>query len=209
VDDHVHRAYKHKKKLVVCDECKNLARLEQKRYDLRVARGKTDTVTQSAAARKIILSLQQKGFSLKAIERESGVNRETFGELVNRRNARQRIMKSTYDRLHKLLMDVNKRPDTVSRARRRPDHVSSDLARAAVQGLMLRGYPQTWIAEQLGTTCQSISEVLRRKEVTTSREAELVELARKYGTTDGPSSRIRAIAQRRGYQSTVMRDELL
>lgn len=209
MEDHVHRAYKHKTKMVVCDECKNLARLEQKRYDLRAANGKTDKLVNSAPARKIILSLKEKGFSLEGIERACGVNRETLGELVNRRNERMKIKQSTFNRLHGLLMATNKRPELVTRRRRRPDHVDSKIARAAVQGLMLRGYPQTWIAEQLGTTCQTISEVLRRNEVTVKREKELIELARKYGTTDGPSSRIRAIATKRGYKSTAMYDELL
>ena len=213
MEDHVHRGYKHKRKLIVgCDECKRLAMHEDKRYMMRVQKGATDRNVPAAPSRKIVKSLMSKGFTLRGIQRASGVSRETLGEMINRRgNETMHIKQSTEDRLRKLLHDTNRRPDKVTRSRGRSDTVSSDLAKAAIRGLMLRGYPQGWIAERLGTNNQVISDILngRHSGVSKKHDKKLIELARKYGTTDGPSKRIRTIAQKRGYESTVMHDEFL
>lgn len=216
VADHVHRGYKYKRHVDgghECDECKRLGLLENKRFDLREFRGELDkTVTdkeQIDLFRRRLERLHTKyGLSYKHASIQLGISRWRVSEIMQRGKFPTGLKQSTIDALTQLHADVTS--GKVSRARYKHNLVDAELARAAIKGLMLRGYPQIWIDEQLGFRRGQTNLILNQQDwVTKETDAQLTELARKYGTTVGPSKRVATMARNRGYESTVMRDEFL
>lgn len=216
VVDHVHRGYKYGKKVdggFDCDECKRLNMLSHKRARLRADSGTSDTVITDKHAieqlRDRVKILRRRGYTLTNIARETGISDITLGKICKPGKFPTGVMASTLNGFtsfwERVQADQAELP--VWHA---GDH-NAELARAAVQGLWLRGWTGSWIAEQVGLVPRSVNAIGRGeiKAVHPETEAKLVKLAQQYGTTDGPSSITRGRAQRAGYQSTAMRDELL
>lgn len=210
--DHVHRGYKWSRRVDGgrdCDECHRILRRQDKAYDLRKSRGEVSTVVRDYRRidqfRRNVRILEKRGFSRAEIARNIGISRWRMGELTKPGTLPSGMKASTLEAFERFFKDSKNH-----RQKWRPGQVDGSLARAAIQGLMLRGYTTVWLSEQLGCNQQRVSEILRGTgNVSVEHDAALTALARKYGTTDGPSSRTRALAERRGYKSTVEYDEFL
>ena len=214
--DHVHRGYKYKRHVDgghECDECKRLGLLENKRFDLRESRGQLDhTVTDKDTIdlfRRRLERLHTKyGLSYKYAATRLGISRWRVSEIMQRGKFPTGLRQSTIDALTALHDEVT--GGQVPRARYKANLVDATLSKRAIEGLMLRGYPQIWMDEQLGFRRGQTNMILREQAwVTRETDAGFTTLAREYGTTDGPSKRTATMARNRGYQSTVMQDEFL
>lgn len=216
--DHVHRGYKWAKRVDggrECDECHRLLKLQRTASDQRVIAGTVDRIVtdpqQIDWLRRTCHALKSKrGYSYSYIARELGVSRWGLEKILRRRQPPTGVRQSTFDGVRRIVA-AGKRGHADPRNRFRTDMVEGDIARAAIRGLMLRGYTLGWIGKQIGSSQQHVSQILTRvsDRVSTKNDAALTALARQYGLTDGPSARTRALAIARGYESIVEHDEFL
>jgi predicted XRE-type DNA-binding protein len=162
--------------------------------------------------RRVQHAMKKHQFSQGQIARNCGLNRSTMNRIMGKKLPKH-MYKKTYDAIYDYLDTLLVRADPVAtREVRTKGRVSKELTKLAIEGLMVRGWPRRWVAEQLQVGKSTVTEILhdeKLKGVSIEVEQRAVELAKKYGTTDGPDKRTRLFAERRGYQSTVMQDEFL
>lgn len=218
--DHVHKGYKwsaNKDNGRECDECHRLSLRDTKKYRLAklTNRQLDDYVTDKSQfdllRRRVKDVKRRKGLSYHQIARGAGMNRTTLQRLMKPREIPDRLRRSTVMKLTRHLDSLMKDDPEALRIAKYQGRVNKELAVLAIRGLQLRGYPLSWISERTGVSSSYLGTLLtaKMKAVSVELDQQLTELAREYGTTDGPSGPTRIRAQNRGYESTVMRDEFL
>lgn len=201
------RAYKAKRRICRCPACLECARLENKRFDMREATGTTEKLVSAEKSRWIINALRRRNFTMRWLADETGYSTYALREI--RKGRSKQCRKTLHDKLVKIHADSlvygYENP-----YRYRANHVDKDRFNRMMQGLMLQGYPQKWIAEQLGTTQQHLSDVLNKswRTVTLDTERKMLNLVREVGNRPGPNNRVRTIAKTRGYQALAMWDDI-
>lgn len=200
-----------------CDACHRLYSRDIKRYRLAKLTGAqldtyvTDKTQITSLRHRVKVVKRKKGVSYHQIARGAGVNRTTFQRLMKPGEIPERIRLSTATKVTRQLNRLMKDDADARRLAKYKGRVNKELSILAIRGLQLRGYPLTWIAEKAGVSRSYIGTLMdpKMRAVSVELDAKLTELAREYGTTDGPSNRTRVRAQNLGYESTVMRDEFL
>lgn len=207
------RAYKWKKNICKCIECGKLASRENKQIAWRKANGLSDKqvpVEETRLALQRLTNRKRKSrLSVATISRYIKVTEESIWGIMRGDSV---TVKSSIAKRVAFLASLSPEDPRYPRDTRRHDQVTTERAVRIIQGLMLQGYAQTWVAQQLGHHPTSqVSGWMRGKTKYISKEndARLLEIASEVGLRPGPSSRTRAIALRRGYKALAEWDDLL
>jgi hypothetical protein len=205
------RAYKWKRNLCKCVGCRDEASAEYRRWQLRSLQGTVDPQVDAAetidAIRRLRVKRRKHHFSVAAIARHCKVTDESIWSLI--REDHLTCRQSIRDGVKELI--EAKRGSELLVDRRRGDQVDVARAQRVIQGLMLQGYPQTWIAEKLGFHPNSqVSAWLcgKYKYISRENEAKLLLLAKEVGIKRGPNERIATLARNRGYVGLANWDDI-
>jgi hypothetical protein len=204
------RSYKWKRHICRCVACRDRTIAEQKRTAIRKARGQTNKFVDGKRTRYLLKKLQKRGFSYKWLAKHTGYSYWRITSIV-KGNQPVRVNAILEKKLERLFAQTSHDPEARFDDRRDRDEVPATRAIRAIQGLMLQGYTGVWIAEQLGRPQQSISKVLAEHHdcVSIDLDRGLLELVRRVGLRPGPSDRVRAIAERRGYKALAEWDDFI
>jgi len=214
--DHVHRSYKYNKKVdggFECDECRRLHTVDRKKWQLKQLAGTVDVNVTDRRQVQLFKSrverLLERGYTIDTIAKHVGTAPDNLRRIIHSGQRGKSMRTSTLEGLTAFWEEVQAGQAVLPSPRK--DKVNVELARAAVRGLQLRGWTGKWIGEQVGLVQRSVSAIARgdTKSIDPDVEQRLIELAKRYGTTDGPSKTTRSRAEQRGWESTAMRDELL
>lgn len=224
VAEHVHSVFHYQQQLGrgpdgICDGCRRAATKAHKQYMIRRQVGTLDVMVRDAKRidnlkRRVKVAKKKTGMSHNMIARAAGINKTTIKRLMLPGTAPEAMRTSTVEKLERYLDTLKYGGTAVSRrVAKYAGRVDKELAVLAIRGLMLRGWSTDWIAEQVGAKSSYLRDLgaadSASRAVSVELDRKLTELARRYGTTDGPSWRTAAVARKLGYKSTVERDEFL
>lgn len=138
-----------------------------------------------------------------AISRASGLTPDVIYGLL--REARPTVRRTTVDALGATTLD-----DVMAHLPER-SLVSSATAMRQVRCLMAQGFTGRWIVEQVGgkTEQSNLAFVVQnRQQITVKMARDIDALARRVGNAQGPSTRTRSIAVKRGWWPLAAYDDL-
>lgn len=192
-----------------CLDCYNAYIKENKKRVYLRDTGRAGTLLDAAPTQeKIRKLLVNRNYSIAYISRETGLHINSIRRLSLTDKPSKWVHSNTAKKIDKLY-EQSHQPQGNTYYK---DKVDPRTSRLAIQGLMVQGWTQKWIGEQIGVSKDAISNLSvrgRQRFVKPEIEASLVELAKRVGSDEGPSAYIKNFAKKRGYVPTMMWDDFL